>query len=150
MPKNPTARLRLASPAAPPHDDRAEVARALLTRYVPVEPVVSDTVAAFLGWDAARFDRIERDPRYLIGRLTQALTALLEQEVPPPDATGQLLTEAIRDAITYRRHDCACEAGCPACQPDWLQAARYESLYGQLGLIGELPVPHPRPKAVGR
>lgn len=36
-------------------------------------------------------DELEADPRFVIGRLFQALTALLERDVPPMDATARLL-----------------------------------------------------------
>ena len=48
------ARLRLAEPAAELPDTRAAVARALLERYVPVEPLISNEMLAFLGWDIPR------------------------------------------------------------------------------------------------
>jgi len=138
--------LRVAPPAGPLPDDRAVVARALLTRYVPVEPVISDEMAAFLGRDISSLSEIERDPRYLIGRLTQALTTLLADDVPPPDATGQLLMDAIQDAIDYRQRtcpQCGPEGICDDCAPGWQLAERYSSLYGQLGLIGARPRPRP-------
>jgi hypothetical protein len=106
--------------------------------------VVSDEMLAFLGWDIPALTELERDPRYLIGRLTQALAALLAAEVPPPDATARLLGEAIEDAMRHRRTTCAkCppEDLCAACRPNWLRADRYAALYGLLGIVGELPQP---------
>ena len=44
-------RLRLAPPAGELPDDRAAIARALLTRYAPSHPEISNEMAAFLGWD---------------------------------------------------------------------------------------------------
>ena len=69
-------RLRLADPAAPLPDDRAAVARALLDRYVPVDPsVLHYQVLAPIGWSSlGELHELERDPRYLIGRLAQALS----------------------------------------------------------------------------
>lgn len=57
-------------------------------------------------------DELEADPRFVIGRLFQALTALLERDVPPMDATARLLDEAICDAIEHRR------TTCPKCTAD--------------------------------
>jgi hypothetical protein len=147
------ARLRLAPPAAPLPDDRAEVARVLLRRYTADWPVISNEIMAFLGWDTAAMEELERDPRYLIGRFTQAIAELLEREMPPLDATAQLLGEAIEDAMRYRQISCAAcgpEYVCPACEPSWQRAARYEALYGLLGIIGEHPAPRPELTAVPR
>jgi hypothetical protein len=145
-------RLRLADPAASPPDDRAEVARSLLYRYAPTQPVTSNEMLAFLGFDVPELHAIERDPRYLIGRLTQALSALLQRKVPPPDATGQLLMDAIADAMAYRQRCCAAcgEGVCAACEPGWQRAAQYETLYGLLGLLGERPAGRPELAAVTR
>jgi hypothetical protein len=147
------ARLRLAPPAAPLPDDRVEVARALLRRYTADWPVISDEMLAFLGWDGDALDELERDPRYLIGRFTQAIAELLQREMPPLDATAQLLGEAIADAMKYRRISCAAcgpEYVCPACEPSWHRAHQYETLYGLLGIIGNHPAPRPELKAAGR
>ena len=146
------ARLRLAEPAAELPDTRAAVARALLERYVPVEPVISNEMLAFLGWDIPKLTELENDPRYLIGRLTQALSALLERDTPPLDATEQLLSAAITDAMAYRQHKCR-ECGedvCAKCEADWLLADRYWGLTGLLGLIDELPKPSKGLKVVDR
>lgn len=104
-PKRGRERLCAVPPGHIP-DDRATIARALLARYAPAGPVITDEMLAWLGWDAAALSEIESDPRYLIGRLTQALSALLAKDVPPPDATGQLLIEAITDAIAHRQPVC--------------------------------------------
>jgi hypothetical protein len=98
-------------------------------------------------------EELESDPRYLIGRLSQALTALLEREVPPLDAISQLLAEAIEDATRYRRRvcdKCPPEGLCVRCAPDWRRAEAYEALWRELGLIGEVPRPRPSLKAVTR
>jgi hypothetical protein len=137
-----SARLRAVPPGEIP-DDRAEVAAALLDRYAPLQPGLSDEMYAFLGWDAARLAEIERDPRYLIGRLAQSLAALLAQDAPPLNATERLLAEAIDEARRAREATaaaCACGGdGCDSCLPDWVKAQQYFSLHGRLGLIGELP-----------
>jgi hypothetical protein len=135
-------RLQLAGPATVP-DTRAYVTRALLDRWFPVEPVVSDTAYAYLGWKRQALTDLERNPQYLIGRLTQALTSLLAVETPPVDALSQLLSDAIGDAISHRMglaHRC-CPDGCAKCQPDCIRAEQYASLWGQLGLVDEKPVP---------
>jgi hypothetical protein len=97
-----TPRLRLAPPAAALPDTRAAIARALLDQYVPVHPVIDNQASGIFGFDRAAHGKLgdlHSDPRYMIGRQFQALTALLEQEVPPMDATAQLLDQAIRDAV---------------------------------------------------
>jgi len=108
---------------------------------------------AFLGMDAAALDELERDSRYLIGRLTQALAELRAAETPPLDATSQLLVSAITDAMACRRRGCGkCppEGDCPVCWPDWQQAMRYEALFGLLGIVDEKPRARPDLKATGR
>jgi hypothetical protein len=138
MPTSSTRRLRLAEPDEPLPDDRARVARALLG---PVNPVLDNEAYVI---DDAEWREIRNDPRYLIGRLQQALTALLEREVPPLNATERLLAEAITDAIAYRKQ-ARCPAGCgdicDRCRPDWDKAEAYEALYRSLGIIDELPRP---------
>jgi hypothetical protein len=147
-------RLRLADAAAPLPDDRAAVAQALLRRYAPVLPVIDNQIMSALGFDraaAGKLDELHSDPRYLIGRLSQALTALLEQDVPPMDATAQLLADAISDAIAYRLDraaGCRCGDECDRCLPEGRKALAYEGLWDQLGVIGELPKPSAGLKAV--
>lgn len=138
------ARLRLAPPAAELPDTRAAVARALLDRYAPAGQVLEDQAIAALGWSpaaVAEMEELQNDPRFIIGRLAQALTALLEHEVPGPRETEQLLIEAIADAMDYRRRECPkCGEGvCGDCEPGWQKAEQYWSLYGRLGLIENLP-----------
>jgi hypothetical protein len=144
-------RLYLVPADGPVPDDRAAVARALLDRWFPICPVLTDQAMANLGDDLAAIEGLENDPRYLIGRLSQALTALLERDVPPLDATAQLLSEAIEDAAIYRRRtcrDCPPDSFCPRCAANWRKAERYEGLWRDLGLIDELPRPRPRLKSV--
>lgn len=151
--KRSQARLRVVPPAAPIPDDRARVARVLLDRWFPVCPVLIDQSMAVLNDDLTAVEQLESDPRYLIGRLSQALTALLDREVPPLDATSQLLAEAIEDATRYRRRvcdKCPPEGVCVRCAPDWRRAEAYEALWRELGLIGEIPRPRPRLEAVTR
>ena len=97
------------------------------------------------GGMAERYRELASDPRYLIGLLSQALTALLAADIPPMDATAELLAEAVADAITHRRRTCpACPDDgsgiCAKCWPSWLQANAYEGLALSLGIICE-----PRP-----
>jgi hypothetical protein len=106
---------------------------------------------AFLG--EQKLTELESDPRFLIGRLSQALTALIEAEVPPMDATARLLEQAIWAAIAYRHISCAkCGEGyvCGDCEPSWQQAARYEALFDLLGIIGGHPGHHADLKVVDR
>jgi hypothetical protein len=147
-------RLRLADPAAAVPDTRASVARALLDRWFPIDAPRADQAVCLLDPDGratGNYRELQNDPRYLIGRLQQALTALLQAEVPPMDATAQLLDEAIRDAIRYRRRTCPdCRDGiCCQCRPHWQQAAAYEALRSELGIIGG-PLPEkPRLRVAG-
>jgi hypothetical protein len=130
-------RLRVVPPGQIP-DDRAEVARALLG---PVHPLLDNQALAILG-DSPALDELEADPRFVIGRLFQALTALLERDGPPMDATARLLDEAIRDAIEHRRTTCpkcTADESCAGCAANWRKAERYFGLYDALGIIGELP-----------
>ena len=81
------------------------------------------------------------------------LTALLAADVPPMDATGQLLGEAIADAVRYRlSRSAACRCGdeCGRCVPEGRRAELYSGLYGQRGLIGEFAAPPADLKAVQR
>lgn len=121
-------------------DTRAAVARALLG---PVAVAVDDQLIVAAGWDAARHEELMNDPRYLIGRLHQALTALLAgHDVPAPDATARLLGDAIADAIKYRERccpKCPADSICDRCLPGWTKAVAYRALWGELGIVGEVP-----------
>jgi hypothetical protein len=141
IPRRDAARpLRLAPEHKQP-DDRVPVALALLG---PIEPILDDQATNALcadGISTKAADDLLTDPRYVIGRLHQALTALLSADVPPMDATAILLGEALRDAIAYRQQTCARCAPhgiCAACWPHWRKADEYEALHGQLGIIASL------------
>ena len=145
----PRTRLRLApSPAAGRPDTRVSVALALLG---PIDSVLDDAAANALctdGTDTTAADELATDPRYVIGRLHQALTALLAADVPPMDATARLLGEAIDDAIAYRERTCpACtpQRKCPGCWQHWRKAGQYRALCADLGIIDENP---PQPPAL--
>jgi hypothetical protein len=119
------------SPGEPGHP--VPVALALLDRQWPACPTLADTVAG-----------LYTDRRYLIGRLQQALTCLLAEDLPPMDAQTSLLSEALGDAIAWRQHqDRPCqrcgESLCGACTADWDQADRYHELARALGAVGDLP-----------
>jgi hypothetical protein len=117
------------------------VALALLEQHWPSCPALEDSI------DTRAPVGLERDPRYLIGRLQQALTVLLEQNLPPMDAQTALLSQALGDALAWRTHKgrpCAtCEhAGqdfCGPCAADWAQADRYHNLARALGALDDLP-----------
>jgi hypothetical protein len=89
---------------------------------------------------------LDSDPRYVIGRLQQALTILLASDLPPMDTQTALLSQAIADAIAWRRHktrpcpNCA-ESLCGPCNADWDQADRYHALARALGAVGEPRLP---------
>ncbi|HET9898454.1 MAG TPA: hypothetical protein VFQ44_26290 [Streptosporangiaceae bacterium] len=117
---------------------RVSVALALLG---PINPWLDDLTTHVLGGIQPMHD-LESDPRYVIGRLHQALTSLLTSEIPPMDETSRLLSEAIDDALTCRRTTCTTcvpERMCAACRRDWRKADEYETLFGQLGLIADSP-----------
>lgn len=114
------------------------VALALLDRRWPEGPPLAEEA----GPDAAT--ALERDPRYVIGRLQQALTTLLADDLPPMDHQTSLLSQALADAIAWRRHEqrpcprCK-ESLCHPCNADWDQADRYHALARALGAIGDIP-----------
>ncbi len=144
--------LHLAPPPATERPDtRVSVALALLGH---VEPALDNAMTNALcpdGADVARADELASDPRYIIGRLHQALTALLADDIPPADATAVLLAEALHDAIDYRQQTCArCDLDgtcCAACWPGWRKAGDYRALAMDLGVFEKAPVPAPGPPA---
>jgi hypothetical protein len=134
------------------------VALALLDRQWPSAPPLADSIGA----DDARASAVialESNPRYLIGRFQQALTALLATDLPPMDNTTALLSQAIIDAISWRRHDGRDCGQCPgplapvalhargpwrrspglcvACNADGNQVDRYQALARAIGAVGE-------------
>jgi hypothetical protein len=135
------------------------VALALLDRQWPSGPPLVDSTGADDD-RAGAVVALESDPRYLIGRFQQALTALLTTDLPPMDDTTSLLSQAIIDAISWRRHDgrpCDQCPGpfvtavsreplrprvlppglCEACNADGNQADRYHALARAIGAVGE-------------
>jgi hypothetical protein len=44
------------------------------------------------------------DPRYLVGRLQQAMTVLLAGDLPPVDPQSGVLSQALHDALAWRTH----------------------------------------------
>jgi hypothetical protein len=117
------------------------VALALLEQHWPSCPALEDSI------DTRAPAGLEGDPRYLIGRLQQALTVLLEQDLPPMDAQTALLSQALGDALAWRTHEsrpCAtCDENgddfCADCAADWAQADRYHELARALGAIDDWP-----------
>ena len=117
------------------------VALALLEQHWPSCPALEDCI------DTRAPVGLERDPRYLIGRLQQALTVLLEQDLPPMDAQTALLSQALGDALAWRTHEgrpCGfCEQSgedfCDRCAADWAQADRYHELARALGAVDDWP-----------
>jgi hypothetical protein len=117
------------------------VALALLEQHWPSCPALEDNV------DTRTPADFERDPRYLIGRLQQALTVLLEQDLPPMDAQTALLSQALGDALAWRTHEgrpcAACDQDsedfCDSCAGDWAQADRYHELARALGAVDSWP-----------
>jgi hypothetical protein len=87
------------------------------------------------------------DPRYLVGRLQQAMTVLLAGDLPPVDPQSALLSQALDDALAWRthqdRHCTQCEELrdelCEVCDADYDQASRYHELARALGVVGDIP-----------
>ena len=117
------------------------VALALLDRQWPASPALTDAAGTSA---SGAVTALESDPRYVIGRLQQAITALLAADLPPMDPQTSLLSRAIADAIAWRQHDgrpcrrCA-QSLCEPCNADWDQADRYHALARALGAVGEIP-----------
>ena len=117
------------------------VALALLEQHWPSCPALEDSI------DTHAPAGLEGDPRYLIGRLQQALTVLLGQDLPPMDAQTALLSQALGDALAWRTHEgrpcAACDQSgeefCGTCTTDWVQADRYHELARALGAVDDLP-----------
>jgi hypothetical protein len=132
---------------------RVPVALALLDRQWPANPPLADTVGASTR-EVNIVTTLESDPRYLIGRFQQALTELLANDLPQMDDMTSLLSDALEDAIAWRRHDdrpCRhCEGSlCDTCNADWDQADRYHALARALGAVGE-PTASPGPCQSGQ
>jgi hypothetical protein len=92
--------------------------------------------------------KLASDPRYLVGRLQQAMTVLLADNLPPVDPQSALLSQALDDALAWRTHqDRRCpECGdewrddlCDQCTADYDQANRYHELARALGVVGDIP-----------
>jgi hypothetical protein len=87
------------------------------------------------------------DPRYLVGRLQQAMTVLLANDLPPVDPQSAVLSQALDDALAWRTHqdrNCAqCDELrdelCDQCNADYDQASRYHELARALGVVGDVP-----------
>jgi hypothetical protein len=118
------------------------VALALLDRWWPENPALDDQPRA------DELSDLESNPRFLIGRLQQAMTTLMSGDLPPMDQQTELLSQAIGDAISWRLHDgrpcahCADEL-CGPCEADWDQADRYHALARALGAIADPPPTKP-------
>jgi len=131
----------------PGHDEPVPVAVALLDRHWPACPPLADIPGASTA-RASAVTALESDPRYLAGRLQQALTALLAAGLPPMDATTSLLSQALADAIAWRHHegrpcrDCA-QSLCQPCNADWDQADRYHALARSSAPSATLPARAP-------
>ena len=115
------------------------VALTLLEQHWPSCPALEDSIDS-------RAPGLERDPRYLIGRLQQALTVLLEQDLSPMDTQTALLSQAIGDALAWRTHEgrpcVACDQSedlCDGCAANWAQADRYHELARAMGAVENWP-----------
>jgi hypothetical protein len=103
--------------------------------------------------------KLASDPRYLVGRLQQAMTVLLADNLPPVDPQSALLSQALEDALAWRTHqDRRCpECGdewrddlCDQCTADYDQANRYHELARALGVVGDIPGAGPEAEPAGR
>jgi hypothetical protein len=113
----------------------ASVVLALLDQHWPPVPDLEDGPAG------QALARLQADPRYLIGRLQQAMTVLLAPSLPPMDPHTELLSQALKDAIDWRTNTCE-QCGddlCDQCRADWAQANRYHELARALGAMGHTP-----------
>jgi hypothetical protein len=120
------------------------LALALLDHHWPASPVLADAMRS------GALTALGDDPRYLAGRLTQALAVLLAGDLPDMDPPTALLSRAIADAIAWRQHrDRPCDrcgqSLCQQCGADWDQAGRYHVLALELGAVGDIPPSAPRP-----
>ncbi len=90
--------------------DPIPVALALLDRRWPVSPALDDSNG--IGTMTA----LAADPRYLVDRLYQGLA----DELSPMDSVTALLSQALKDAIAWRQHDCRrCgQSLCAQCNAD--------------------------------
>jgi hypothetical protein len=118
------------------------VALALLDRWWPEIPALVDQPRA------DELAGLESNPRFVIGRLQQALTMLMSGILPAMDAQTKLLSEAIADAISWRLHDdrpcpCCADELCKLCEADWNQADRYHALARALGAMADRPSAEP-------
>jgi hypothetical protein len=127
---------------APDRDGPVSVAVALLDQHWAASPPLAEIGGA--STSASAVTTLKSDPRYLIGRLQQALTALLAVDLPPMDAQTSLLSQALIDAIAWRRHDdrpcrdCGLSL-CEPCNADGEQIDRYHALARALGAVGDPP-----------
>jgi len=125
-----------------PNRQPVAVALALIGQRWPSVPALS----TFAGNEA--LNRLEADPRYLVGRLQQAINVLMAPNLAPADPMTLLVSQAISDALSWRLHDdrrpcphCGDEM-CPACSADWDQADRYHELARALGAVANRSRPN--------
>jgi hypothetical protein len=125
------------------HGGPVALALALLDKQWPTSPPLTDVIGADACMEGD-IVAVESNPRYLMGRLQQALTVLLAMDLPPMDALTSLLSQALADAIAWRQHmDRSCDncgqSLCAPCNADWDQADRYHALTRALGAVGDPP-----------
>jgi hypothetical protein len=103
--------------------------------------------------------KLASDPRYLVGRLQQAMTVLLADNLPPVDPQSALLSQALDDALAWRTHqdrrcsECGAEWRddlCEQCTADYDQANRYHELARALGVVGDMPTAGPAAGPAGQ
>ena len=123
----------------PPSHQTVAVALALIDHRWPPIPALT----TIPGQHAQA--QLEDDPRYLVGRLQQAISILMAPDLAPADPLTALLSQAITDAQSWRLHNdrrpcphCGDDL-CPACSADWDQADRYHELARALGAMADPP-----------
>jgi len=116
---------------------------ALLDQRWPPVAALEDSLAGDV------LAKLASDPRYLVGRLQQAMTVLLAEDLPPVDPQSALLSQALDDALAWRthldRHCAQCDELrdelCDQCNADYDQVGRYHELARALGVVGDIPMP---------
>jgi hypothetical protein len=118
-------------------DGPIPLALALLDQRWPTVPAVDDAAGQ------AAMATLGADPRYLVGRLQQAITVLLADDLSAMDPHTLLLSQALADAIAWRHDQCrpchCAETQGEACAANCDQADRYHGLALMLGAVGDLP-----------
>jgi hypothetical protein len=135
----------MTDPAVHEPSDPISLVLALLDeRWPPIAALDDSPVGDVLA-------QLASDPRYIVGRLQQAMTVLLADDLPPVDPQSAVLSQALDDALAWRihqdRHCARCaqlrDELCDECNADYDQADRYHELARALGIVGDIPCAAP-------